>query len=162
MKTSAGVLPFTWAIADDSGNAVRQPFPQFLRFLPNNVIVLARVEVDFLQYVLSATKYHGDVKPMREACFVIDAPASPIVSVCEVRDDKMGSPDFRDDLIVYLVCMLFPIDSDRFISGFFDRGPDAMFPRVFHGIIKPHGHEGLRENSIGPLKFGESCITRDC
>ena len=43
-------------ISNYSSNTLGESFLQFLRFLPNNVIVLARIEVDLIQYVFATSE----------------------------------------------------------------------------------------------------------
>ena len=80
---------------------------------------------------------------MRKPGFVINASACSIIPMREICYDKTRPLDFGDNLIIYLVCMLFPIDANCVIAGLADRRLEAVVPRCVHRVVKPHGNEGF-------------------
>ena len=67
-----------------------------------------------------------NTESIRKSCFVINASARTILSLREICYNKMGSSEFGDNFIVYLVCVFLLIDSNCFIPGLADRRLDAM------------------------------------
>ena len=55
-----------------------------------------------------SARIHYRNRTLRESSFVIDLRAS----ICEVSDNKIGLRQFLHDNIVYVVVVLFSVDSD--------------------------------------------------
>ena len=138
--------PPSWPFPDYGGDARPQAPPKITQFLwvPGDVVVLARVEVDLVDDILSATEYDRNVMTVGEPRFVVHASSCPGFTVREVRNDEPGSPKFGDDLVVYLVDMLLAIDSDGFVARIRDSRLYGLLPDLIHGFAEPHRNKRLR------------------
>ena len=85
-RKSDRLLALKRTISKNCGDSFCEAVSQFLQCLPNNVRVLARVKVDFLQRIFSAGKDHWDIESMSKAGFVVDSTARSSLPLCEVCD----------------------------------------------------------------------------
>ena len=138
--------PPSWPFPYYGSNARPQAPPQVTQLFgsPSDVVVLTRVEMELVDDILSATEYDRNVVTVGEARFVVHAPSCSGLTVCEVRNDEPGSPEFGDDLVVYLVDMLLAIDSDGLVASIRDSRPYSLLPDLIHGLMEPHRYKRRR------------------
>lgn len=105
--------------------------------------ILARVKVEIVEQVFSACEDHGNIKTECESGFEIDATPSPILSVSEIGDDKLGSAYIRNDLIVDFAQVRLPIYSQGPVSSRFDGRLKALGEDWVHFLVEPHSHKCL-------------------
>ena len=99
LPTSTRAIFLVRAIPNDGRYTRCKPLPQFLWRFPNNVIVLACIEMDVFSNA-SSLQVKNDLNPesMCKAGFVIDTPARPVLSLGKISDNKARASDFGNDL----------------------------------------------------------------
>lgn len=90
-----------------------KPVSQFVGRFPVDVVLVIRVEMKFVDLVLSATPDNFSAKAHCKSRLVINAGAL----TSKIGNYEFGIPDFCDDLVRNFVIVLFPVYSDWFESG---------------------------------------------
>ena len=106
-------------------NAHCQFVLQICRLIPNYVIILARIEMNIVKDIASASEYNGNTESVSKSCLVIDATTRSVITMREVGNYEASPTNFGDDLVINFVYVL------RLVN------PHRLEPRPDNGRSKP-------------------------